>query len=696
MANELKMAIVESILTLHALHYSARRIARELNINRGTVNRYLQRAKSDSKPAISPAGSEGSKPATFPPAPGALADCDGCADSASLVAGFETAISPAGSGGDFASDFPGNSLPTDTADRAGLPTAPGTSGNASSSTTAAEFAAAKQGRLSKCGPYTEVIQAMLDLGLSAQRIYQDLVSDHGFVGSYDSVKRFVRKQGSHRPLPFRRMECGPGEEAQVDFGTGAPIIGPDGKRRTTYVFRFILSHSRKGYSEVRFRQTTEDFIACLENAFFYFGGLPQVVVIDNLRAAVKHPDWFDPELVPRLRSFCEHYKIVILPTKPYMPRHKGKVESGVKYVQNNALKAKKFSSLQQQNEYLAHWEATVADTRIHGTTRQHVGRVFREVERPALRPLPLERFPMFKEAPRKVNRDGHVEVARFYYSVPPEYLGCTVWARWDARLVRIFNHRFEQIAIHVRNEKSRYNTQAQHLDPRKISGIERGVNYLLEKIRRIGPHTHQWAEAMVAARGIEGTRVLQGMISLSRKHHSEEIEEACEKALAHGVFQLRPIRELIGRQSQRQIVMPFLEEHPIIRPMDDYAAIVTAAFERKAANEANKSRNEAKRNDGNMRSARADVRFERHDWTKACAIEPEWPADSSAQNEGLGDRCPNDHQGPADMLPPRSDYPLPGCSPAEPSAVSPDTSSVITPSVVDHLKSLEKENECDE
>jgi len=675
MANELKMAIVESILTLHALHYSARRIARELNINRGTVNRYLQRAKSDSKPAISPAGSEGSKPATFPPAPGALAACDGGANSAVPVAGFESAISPAGSMGDFSCD----SLPTDTADRAVLPTATGTPGNASTATAAAESAVAKQGRLSKCGPYTEVIQAMLDLGLSAQRIYQDLVSDHGFVGSYDSVKRFVRKQGVNHPMPFRRMECGPGEEAQVDFGTGAPIVGLDGKRRTTYVFRFILSHSRKGYSEVRVRQTTEDFIDSLENAFAALGGLPQVLVIDNLRAAVAHPDWFDPELVPKLRSFCEHYGVVILPTKPYMPRHKGKVESGVKYVKNNALKAKTFASLQQQNEYLANWEATVADTRIHGTTRQHVGRLFREVERPSLRPLPRERFPMFQESPRKVNRDGHVEVARFYYSVPPEYLGHTVWARWDARLVRIFNHRFEQIAIHVRNEKSRYNTQAQHLDPRKISGIERGVNYLLEKIRRIGPHTHQWAEAMVNARGIEGTRVLQGMISLGRKHHSEEIEEACEKALAHGVFQLRPIRELIGRQSQQQIVMPFLEEHPIIRPMDDYAGVVAAAFDRKAANEARYEE----------RAAKANVRFERHDWTKAWATTSSLPS----QNEDLGSHYPNDHQGPADMLPPRSDYPLLGCSPAEPNAVSSDTSSVITPYVVDHLK---KENERDE
>ena len=305
--------------------------------------------------------------------------------------------------------------------------------------------------------------------------------EHGFAGGYDSVKRFVRQLGRGRALPMRRMECAAGEEAQVDFGSGAPVVGPDGKRRKTHVFRIVLSHSRKAYSEATFRQTTEDFIGCLENAFWHFGGCPKVLVIDNLRAAVKHPDWFDPELVPKLRSFCQHYGIVILPTKPYMPRHKGKVESGVKYVQNNALKAKKFPSLQEQNDHLAHWEATVADTRIHGTTRQHVGRVFREAERPALQPLPRERFPCFQEAPRKVSRDGHVEVAKAYYSVPPEYLGHTVWARWDARLVRIFNQRFEQIATHVRHEQGRFSTHAQHLAPEKINGIERGVGYLLEE-----------------------------------------------------------------------------------------------------------------------------------------------------------------------------------------------------------------------
>jgi transposase len=110
----------------------------------------------------------------------------------------------------------------------------------------------------------------------------------------------------------------------------------------TWVFRIVLSHSRKGYAEAVYRQTTDDFLRCLENAFAHFGGLPRTLVIDNLRAAVARADWFDPELCPKVRSFAEHYGIAILPTKPYTPRHKGKIERGIGYVKGNALKGRTF------------------------------------------------------------------------------------------------------------------------------------------------------------------------------------------------------------------------------------------------------------------------------------------------------------------------------------------------------------------
>lgn len=628
MANALKMAIVQSIRQLHAARWSQRRIARELGIDRGTVARHLRSPPPDPNAVISPTGSVGSNAATFSPFPAPALGTSAGSDVADGAATSNTAISPAGS--------PGEKCVPITASRADSPA----------------------GRPSLCHTFREQILAKLDQRLSAQRIWQDLVAEHGFAGSYDSVKRFVRKLGAATPLPFRRMECAAGMEAQVDFGTGAPVIGSDGKRRKTHVFRIVLSHSRKAYSEPTFTQTTDDFLHALENAFAHFGGMPKTLVIDNLKAAVLHPDWFDSALTPKVQSFCQHYGIVILPTKPRMPRHKGKVESSVNYVQSNGLKGHTFPTLEAQRQHLVHWERTVADTRIHGTTKQQVLKVFKEVEQPTLLPLPRERFANFHEASRKVNRDGHIEVAKAYYTVPPEYLGREVWARWDTRLVRIFNRRWEQIAVHVRQEPGKFSTNPQHLAKEKINGLERGVEYLLGKVSFIGQQAEQWAQAMLRARGIEGTRVLQGLLALARKHSSEPLEKACETALSHGCFQLQTIRQLLKRQTAKQEPLPFLDEHPLIRPLDDYAAIVTRAIHRQAGRPS------------------VGEGFDRHDRTKTKSLTALSQSGSSSRRQ-------------ADLFPPGSGYPLPGCTSAEPDSVSPGSSTVVPPSSLSKEQSHE-------
>jgi hypothetical protein len=375
-------------------------------------------------------------------------------------------------------------------------------------------------------------------------------------------------------LPFRRLECEPGQEAQVDFGSGAWIVQEDGKKRKTHVLRIVLSHSRKGYSESVFKQDTENFIRVLDNAFHYFGGVPRVLVVDNLKAAVKNPDWFDPELNPKLVEFAKHYNFVILPTKPYTPRHKGKIESGIKYVKNNALKGRFFAGLAEQNEFLRRWERQVADTRIHGTIRQQVGRRFDEVERSALLPLATERFPFYHEGRRKVNRDGHVEVAKAYYSTPPEYLGEQVWVRWDSRLVRIYNDQLKQIAVHVRVLPGKFGTDRKHLADAKISMIERGAEDMLAKARCLGQQAGLWAGAMIALRGIEGVRVLQGFLSLARKHPAKVINQASRVALEANCFRLRPLRQLCRRYAESTSQLAFSEEHPIIRPLAEYQRLL--------------------------------------------------------------------------------------------------------------------------
>jgi transposase len=142
------------------------------------------------------------------------------------------------------------------------------------------------GRRSACEPFRACIEAGLAQGLSAQRLYQDLRSEHGFADGYDAVKRFVRALGASMPLPFRRMEMAPGEEVQVDYGQGAWVIEPDGTPYRPHLLRLVLSASRKGYMEAFRRQTTESFIRGMENGFRAFGGVTSAPVPKSIWASV--------------------------------------------------------------------------------------------------------------------------------------------------------------------------------------------------------------------------------------------------------------------------------------------------------------------------------------------------------------------------------------------------------------------------
>jgi hypothetical protein len=291
--------------------------------------------------------------------------------------------------------------------------------------------------------------------------------------------------------------------------------------------------------------------------------------VDNLKAAVLDADWFDPTLNPKLADFAKHYGTVVLPTQPARPEHKGKIEAGVKYVQNNALKGRSFRSLGEQNLFLADWERHVADTRIHGTVRQQVGALF-EAERPALAPLPDSLFPSFVEARRKVHRDGHVEFAKAYYSVPPEYLGREVWVRGESRVIRILNHRQEVIAAHARAEPGRFATAEAHIHAHKRSGVERGAEYWLGRCRLIGPNTAAWAEAFFAHRGVYGLRALQGLVALVKQHPVTALEQATALATRRGVWRLRDVRRLLT-EGDTVVQIDFLQTHPLIRPLAAYS-----------------------------------------------------------------------------------------------------------------------------
>ena len=526
MANQLKMAKKQAIEALWGRGWSRRQIAKELGIHRDTVSRYIVQIIQNQPP------------------PGK--------------------VTPGESGSEWA----GKAVLEKAVDsKQATPTPEVTPGSKS-----------------QCSSFRELIARKIEQGLSAQRIFQDLSFEEGFKGSYSSVKRFVRTVFQKRPEPFRRMEWPPGQRAQVDFGRGAPVIEPDGKIRRPWFLRVVLEYSRKGYSESVFRQTTENFIRCLENAFWSMGGVPAIIVLDNMKAAVKTADWFDPELNPKVLDFARHYGTTFLPIKVRTPRHNGKVENGVGYTKKNALKGKKFTTLTKQNEYLAEWERRVADTRLHGTTRKQVIRQFEDVERPLLKPLPRERFPFFVEGLRRVHRDGHVEVKRSYYSVPPEFVGITVWVRYSSRTVRIFNTRMELIATHARAEPGKFSTSPTHISSRKIAMVERGADYVISKAAEIGSQAAVWAKSVIKQRGPQGMRVVQGLLGLRKKYGPAPVEKACGLALTHGSMHLKAIRALLARPV-RQTQLEFAQEHPLIRELDEYGELLKISFSKEGKHE---------------------------------------------------------------------------------------------------------------
>ena len=289
-----------------------------------------------------------------------------------------------------------------------------------------------------------------------------------------------------------------------------------------------------------------------------------------MKAAVLKADWFDPEINPKLADFCRHYGMYVMPCRPSMPQHKGKIERGVAYLRTNALKGRRFKSLAEENLFLSYWENSIADKRIHGTTRKQVAACFEE-ERPHLQPLPASLFPCFQEARRSVHRDSYVEVEKAFYEAPPELIGHEVWVRWDSRCVRIFNERMEQVGMHTRMEAGKF---SRTLGAGGFSApVLSSCRYWVSRAAVLGEQCGQWAQGAVDARGPESLRSIMGLCGLIKKHSAAALNAACTKALTSGTYRLKDIRRLLGEQAE-QTAFGFAQSHPLIRDLTTYSDFI--------------------------------------------------------------------------------------------------------------------------
>ncbi|MHC2763013.1 transposase [Bradyrhizobium liaoningense] len=442
---------------------------------------------------------------------------------------------------------------------------------------------------SACEAHRTWIEEQVRLKRNAQAIYQDLVDQFGFPSSYQSVKRFVRRLRHADPEQFDRLEFLPGEEAQVDYGEGAPTVDPkSGRYRRPRLFVMTLRYSRRSFRRVVWKSSQQVWAQLHEEAFRYFGGVPSYVVLDNLKEGVLKPDLYEPQLNPIYSAMLAHYAVVADPARVADPNRKGCVENAIQHTQGTALAGRRFETLEAQNEFLRHWEENWASKRIHGSTRRQVEAMFQE-EKPHLRPLPVAPFRIFTEVVRTVCDDTTVRVDNSYYAARPAPIGSQV-------VVRIYTTTIEIRDRHTR-ALLRVHSRMAHPGSVVLPTSERPFNPSRQTAGAAGERrAHRTADQGLVPAGVRHRRAPRtardvGHCRAGRKYPARLVEQACAHAIDNRIYRYKHVRATVERLFEQAIeqvgvtpqpASPLTQDHPLIRTPAEYGDLFSRAVRRDA------------------------------------------------------------------------------------------------------------------
>lgn len=409
-------------------------------------------------------------------------------------------------------------------------------------------------------PYREKIQDWVKAGVEMTAIWLRLRENFGYTGGYSSIRRFVHRLEPAEPDAFVRVHSDPGEVMQVDFGSVGQLYDPVSKRvRTAYVFVATLGYSRHQYAELVFDQKVATWIAVHKRAFESFGGVPQRVIPDNLKAAVLKALVHDPILGDAYRRMALAYGFLISPTIPHTPRHKGKVESGVHYVQRNFMAGQEFVDINVGNVHLREWILNTAGVRKHGTTGEAPLRLFHEIEQARLQPLPAEAFQLLEVRPVKVHPDCHVVIKGSFYSVPFGYIGQELTAYVSQNFVEIYKGQ-ELVCTHPHSTRpGQWHTRVEDYPPAKAAYLIRTPDYCKKLGAKIGPSTQSVVEQLLADRPLDRLRSVQAILRLEESVGSKRLEAACARAAYFGDVRYRQIKLILNAALDRE---PLPEAQP--------------------------------------------------------------------------------------------------------------------------------------
>jgi len=374
---------------------------------------------------------------------------------------------------------------------------------------------------------------------------------------YSQFCELYRRWAGKQKLSMRQIHKA-GEKLFVDYaGQTLPIINPrTGEIRESQVFLATLGASSYTFAESTWNQDLSDWLGSHRRALEFIGGVPEIIVPDNLKSAVTKPCRYDPDLNPSYQDLAEHYGTAVIPARVRKPQDKAKVEVAVQIVERwilARLRNHTFFSLAEANAAISELLIDLNNRpfkKLPGSRRE----AFEALDQPVLKPLPATPYEFAGWKKVRVGIDYHVEVEGHYYSVPYQLQGKQLDARISSGCIELC-HKSKRVASHVRSsQKGRHTTIAEHMPKAHKNYVDWTPQRLINWASHTGPQTAAMVEAILASRchPQQGFRSAMGLIRLNKIYGVERLEAACKIALAGEAIRYKSVKSILETGLDKQ------------------------------------------------------------------------------------------------------------------------------------------------
>jgi len=403
-------------------------------------------------------------------------------------------------------------------------------------------------------------------------LWEEYKSQHPNGYQYSQFCELYRRWRGKLDLWMRQPHKA-GEKLFVDYcGQTVPVVSPStGEVNEAEIFVAVMGASNYTFSEATWTQTLPDWIGSHQRAFHYFGGLTELVVIDNLKSGVTKACRYEPDLNPTYQDMATHYGTAVIPARVRKPKDKAKVEAGVQFVERQILarlRNRTFFGLDELNDAITELLEELNNRpfqKLPGCRRS----LFESLDKPVLKPLPATAYQYAEWKKPKVNIDYHVEVDWHYYSVPYQLVGKRLDVRITATTVECFN-KGKRVASHRRSfKKGGYTTLSQHMPKSHREYLKWTPDRLENWAAKTGPHTARLAKTIIESRPHpqQGFRSVLGILRLTKTYGDDRIEAACKRALSINSPSYKSVKSILKNGlDQKSIPQNKPEKKPVSHP----------------------------------------------------------------------------------------------------------------------------------